>query len=91
MPESYKLKNVLVTSYNFHFETDEDGNDVPMESFSLNYEEIKWTYTEHDQRGKKKRNVEYTWTIEEGTAISEEPESDPAKTETIAVLDNTKQ
>ena len=33
---------------------------------SLNFEEIKVTYTETDSKGSKKGNVEYTWKVEEG-------------------------
>jgi len=37
-----------------------------MEDLSLNFEEIKVTYTETDNTGKKKGNVEYSWKVEEG-------------------------
>jgi type VI secretion system secreted protein Hcp len=40
--------------------------DAPMEEISLNFEEIKVTYTECDSTGKKKGNIEYSWKIEEG-------------------------
>ena len=63
---AYELKNVQVTSYNISGSGQAD--DVPMESFSLNFEEIKVTYTENDNAGKKKGNVEYTWKVEEGEA-----------------------
>ncbi len=42
--------------------------DVPTEDFALNYEEIKVTYTENDNKGKKKGNVEYSWKVEEAEA-----------------------
>ncbi|MGA1873583.1 MAG: Hcp family type VI secretion system effector [Thermoplasmatota archaeon] len=38
----------------------------PSESLSLNFEEIKVTYTELDSENKSKGNVEYTWKVEEG-------------------------
>ncbi len=60
----YELKNVLVTSYNISGAG--QAEDVPMEDFSLNFEEIKVTYTENDSKGKKKGNVEYSWKVEEG-------------------------
>ena len=41
---------------------------MPTESFSLNGEEIKVTYTEADSKGKSKGNVEYSWKVEEGEA-----------------------
>jgi len=40
--------------------------DAPMEELSINYEEIKVTYTECDSTGKAKGNVEYSWKVEEG-------------------------
>jgi type VI secretion system Hcp family effector len=63
---SYELKNVQVVSYNIagHGQSD----DVPMEELTLNFEEIKVTYTECDNAGKSKGNVEYSWKVEEGEA-----------------------
>ena len=55
----YELKNVLVTSYNVSGAGQSD--DAPAEDFSLNFEEIKVTYTEYGKDGKKGGNVEYTW------------------------------
>ncbi len=63
---AYELKNVQVVSYDISGSGQAD--DVPMENFSLNFEEIKVTYTENDNTGKKKGNVEYTWKVEEGEA-----------------------
>jgi len=42
--------------------------DAPMEEISINFEEIKVTYTECDSTGKSKGNVEYTWKVEEGAS-----------------------
>jgi len=61
---TYELKNVMVTSYSISGDADQ----VPMEEFSLNFEEIKVTYTEMDSEGNKKGNVEYSWKVEEGEA-----------------------
>ena len=61
---AYELKNVMITSYSISGGADE----MPMESFSLNFEAIKITYTEYDSEGKSKGNVETTWKVEEGTA-----------------------
>ena len=61
---AYELKNVLVTSYNIGGSG--QSEDVPTENFSLNSEELKVTYTECDNAGKKKGNVEYQWKVEEG-------------------------
>jgi len=63
---AYEMKNVLVTSYNISGSG--QSEDVPMEDFSLNFEEIKVTYTENDNKGKSKGNVEYSWKVEEGEA-----------------------
>ena len=40
--------------------------DAPIEELSLNFEEIKVTYTECDSSGKSKGNIEYSWKVEEG-------------------------
>ena len=61
---AYELKNVLVSSYNIGGSG--QSEQVPMEDFSLNFEEIKVTYTEFDSKGSKKGNVEYSWKVEEG-------------------------
>ena len=63
---AYQLTNVLVTSYEIGGSG--QAEDVPMETFSLNFEEIKVTYTECDSKGKKKGNVEYSWKVEEAEA-----------------------
>lgn len=58
---AYELKNVMVTSYNIG---GSGADEVPMEDFSMNMEEIKVTYTEVDAAGDKKGNVEYSWKME---------------------------
>ena len=63
---AYELTNVMVTSYNVSGSG--QSEDVPAEDFSLNFEEIKVTYTENDNKGKSKGNVEYKWKVEEGEA-----------------------
>jgi type VI secretion system secreted protein Hcp len=60
---AYELKNVLVTSYAVRVASQSD--DVPDEEVTLNFEQIKVTYTEFDSTGKTKGNVEYTWEIEQ--------------------------
>lgn len=59
-----ELKNVLVTSYNVSGSG--QSEDVPMEDLTLNFEEIKETYTEFNNKGKSQGNVEYQWKVEEG-------------------------
>ena len=61
---AYELKNVLVTSYSVSGSGSVD--DVPTEQVTLNFEEIKVTYTENDSAGRTKGNVEYTWNVEAG-------------------------
>jgi type VI secretion system Hcp family effector len=58
----YELKNVMVISYNVAG----GSQDKPVESFALNFEEIKVTYTEMDSKGSKKGDVQYGWKVEEG-------------------------
>ena len=55
-----------MTSYNISGSG--QSEDVPAEDFALNFEEIKVTYTECDEKGKSKGNIEYTWKVEEGEA-----------------------
>lgn len=59
---AYELKNVQISSY----QMSAAGESRPIESLSLNFEEIKLTYTENDNAGKKKGNVEFEWKVEEG-------------------------
>jgi type VI secretion system secreted protein Hcp len=59
----YELENVMVTSFYCVGSTAEG---VPVETITLNYEEITVTYTETDSTGKSKGNVEFTWKVEEG-------------------------
>jgi type VI secretion system secreted protein Hcp len=58
-----ELENVQVTSYSLSGSAAEG---VPTEQVSLNFEEIKVTYSENDERGKSKGNVEFEWKVEEG-------------------------
>lgn len=63
----YELKNVQISSYQIGGDTSLGGDGSgPTENLSLNFEEIKVTYTECDSAGKKKGNAEYTWKVEEG-------------------------
>jgi len=59
-----ELTNAQVASYSFDGAVQADQ--VPMETFCLNFEEIKVTYTECDSKGKTKGNIEYSWKVEEG-------------------------
>lgn len=59
----YELKNVLITSYTIAWTTDS----IPHEEFALNFEEIKVTYTEMDQKWGVAWKVEYSWNVEKWT------------------------
>lgn len=58
-----ELKNARVTS----FQVGAGADSKATESLSLNYEEIKWTYTQYDKAGKSSGKVESTWKLEAGT------------------------
>ena len=57
------LTNVMVTSYDINGSSQ---SGVPSSSAGFNYEELKVTYTEFDDTGTSKGNVEVTWKVEEG-------------------------
>ncbi len=59
----YELENVMVTSFQSSGSAEEG---TPVETITLNYEEITVTYTEIDKTGKSKGNVEFNWRVEEG-------------------------
>ncbi|CAE7472588.1 Hcp family type VI secretion system effector [Bremerella sp. T1] len=61
----FELDNVIVTSYSFSANVEGDGV-VPTESFSLNAEMIKWTYTQYGKDGSNKGKVEAKWDVEAG-------------------------
>jgi type VI secretion system secreted protein Hcp len=58
----YELKNVMVTSYNIDATGDESG--PPVVEISNSFEEIKVAYTEYDDEGAKKGNVETSHGVE---------------------------
>ena len=67
----YELTNVMITSTRFRAEAGKgQGPDAeeprPMEDYTLNFEAVKVVYTEYDQEGNNKGNVEYSWKVEEG-------------------------
>lgn len=62
---NYTMENVMVTSY----QTNASGNDEagpPTVVVGNNFEEVKVTYTEYDDSGKKKGNVETQFKVEKG-------------------------
>lgn len=61
----YEMKNVSVTSFN----TNASGNDMagpPTVSVANNFEELKITYTEYDDEGSSKGNVDMQFKVEKG-------------------------
>jgi type VI secretion system secreted protein Hcp len=62
----WELTNARVTSYSVSGNCEGSGG-VPTESFSLNFEEIKWTYNVLDKKNAVQGKVEATWKVEEGT------------------------
>ena len=61
----YELKNVMITSVSVNA----SGNDEagpPTVVVGNNFEEIKVTYTEFDDTGSNKGNIEYNWKVEKG-------------------------
>jgi type VI secretion system secreted protein Hcp len=60
----YELKNALVTSFNTSAAG--GGDAVPLDNFSINFEEVKQTYAEYDNKGSKKGEVQMGWKVEEG-------------------------
>jgi type VI secretion system secreted protein Hcp len=59
----FELKDALVTSYS----VSGGGDGAPGEHFSINFSEIKTTYTQFGKDGKSKGNLDMTWKVEEGT------------------------
>ena len=60
----YELENVLITSY----QSSASIEDYPEDTLTLNFEEIKVTYTEYDDDGTSMGNVEWEWKVETGGA-----------------------
>jgi len=64
---TYELNNVLIVNYRIGGSGYSEH--IPTEEISLSFEEIKVTYTEIDEGGRPKGNVEYEWRVEEGAMI----------------------
>lgn len=58
----YELRDVMVTSYTISGNS--DGENRPVEEFSLNCDEIKVIYTELDDKGKQKGDTIFEWKAE---------------------------
>lgn len=63
------LEDVLISSYQTGGSS---GDEAPTESFSLNYEKIKWTYTEFDQDGRADRDHSFYWNLLTETGMTDE-------------------
>lgn len=59
------LEDVIISSYN----VSAGQGDLPIETVTLHYNKIKWTYTTHtkDSPGGKKGNVSTGWDLEKNT------------------------
>ncbi len=74
----YELTNVVVTSYQINASgNDEDG--PPVVAVASNFEEVKVTYTEFDDTGTVKGNVETEHTVETREAVSKKKKKDKKK------------
>ena len=62
---AYELTNVRITDYSVTGA--ESPGAAPVEQLSLNFEQIKVTYTELDDSGRPKGNVEFEWKKELAT------------------------
>ncbi len=72
----YELTNVMITS----FQKQASGNDNAGPATVVignNFEEIKVTYTEYDEAGSSKGNVETEWNVVTGTSDSKSPSPPP--------------
>lgn len=58
----YELKDVQITDYIVNISSD----GTPTESLTLNFDELKQTYTVADKAGKSAGNVEYSWKVGAG-------------------------
>ncbi|MHA7647408.1 Hcp family type VI secretion system effector [Nitrosopumilus sp. S4] len=52
---TYKLKDVIVTSYSFHGNA--AGDPLPTEEITLGYTEVEWTYITVDPKGERQEIV----------------------------------
>ena len=59
----YEFDNSLITSYQC---TGSTGDLPPEDTFSMNFEVVKVTYTEYDESGNPAGNVEFEFSVEEG-------------------------
>lgn len=60
----WEMVNVYVSDYHVSGATT-DGQ-IPVETFALNFEEVKWTYDKMGKDGQSTGKVEATWKVEEG-------------------------
>lgn len=59
---TYKLKDVIVTSYNISGGT-ADGDPLPTEEIALGYTEVEWTYIVLDPAGNPTETVQGVWSV----------------------------
>ena len=61
-----EMKNVIVTSYHIGGSSQDA---MPTESLSLNFEEIKVTYTKFDAAGRPQGTVQYGWNVKRNQSL----------------------
>lgn len=71
----YELKNVMVTSYQINASGHYEAG-PPVVVVSSNFEEIKVTYTEYDDMGTSKGNVETEYEVERQAAKKKKKDKD---------------
>lgn len=62
---TYELKNVMITSYQVNASGNDDAG-PPTVVLGNNFEHVKVTYTEYDEAGGSKGNVEYEFDTSKG-------------------------
>ncbi len=60
----YTLRNVMITAFDVNALGDDES--PPTVTIANSFEEYKLTYTEYDNKGKKKGNIETKWNVKKG-------------------------
>lgn len=65
---NYALSDVIVSSIEIEGTT-KGESDLPLETVRFSYGKIEWTYTEHDNTGKKKGEIKSGWDVSKGAKV----------------------
>lgn len=68
----YELENVLVSSYQVSASGDDESG-PPTVVVANSFEQIEVTYTEFDDTGSTRGNVEASWDLEKGRTVKKKP------------------